>query len=54
MEAVDLREQSIRHRVTPLLHEPRLIPAPGLYLLPLPISALATGSKGSSVTIKSV
>ena len=50
MEAVHLREQSIGHRVTPLLHEPRLIAAPRLHLLPLAICALE--SKGSSWTIR--
>lgn len=42
MEAVHLREQSIGHGVTPLLHEPRRVPAPRLHLLPLAISALET------------
>ena len=52
MEAVHLREQSIGHRVTPLLHEPRLIAAPRLHLLPLAISALE--SRGSTWTIMSL
>merc|ERR1711902_92144 len=39
VEAVHLCEQGIGHGVTPPLHEPRLVAAPGLHLLPLAISA---------------
>ena len=50
VEAVHLCEQGIGHGVTPLLHEPRLVAAPGLHLLPLAISALKQ-RRGMSVTI---